>query len=248
MAVAGRECPLCEGGGTWIEVDGFPSGTFRECKCTEGGVLLAWPHRSVAEYEARYQGTYHDEEMVASGRQAFVARDTEYLAAAHARLTRLRVAYPGSRFLIDVGCGTGSLVALAPAFGLSAHGLEPNPAMVAWGSSQGRSMNIGTWRGPWVGMGKWDIACLFDVLEHLVEPEDALQLMHDQCHVLVVEMPEYLAPGGNWRRHAKELEHPVLYSRQAAEALFGRCGFVVDEFFRPLAGSLGKMCHYLRAK
>ena len=244
MVAAGQACPLCgsPGAPTGETVDGCP---LRAC-C---GVLLAWPHASVADYEGKYasqDAAYHDGEMRATGRQAFVGRDTEYLQTAIARLRLLRELYPRAQTLLDVGCGTGSLVANAGAFGFQAYGLEPCPVLVRWGQSMGRRVNEGGWEAV---RGQWDLILLLDVLEHLTEPLAALERLREATKTggaVVVEMPEYVAPGGEWQRHVKPREHPCLYSADAALALFARAGFRWDAITRPLGGTLAKIVFYLR--
>lgn len=241
--LAGRDCPLC--GRAGLETR-HGTATGRACAFGHAPVWLSWPWESVADYEGRYATNYHTDEMRESGRPAFVTRDTEYLGAAAARLRKLRELYPEARTLLDIGSGTGALVAQATALGWDACGLEPNPALVAWGRAMGRRVVTGTWRD---ANGQSDVVSLCDVFEHLTEPSAALLHLRE-CLTprgrIYLEMPEYLAPGGDWTRHHKPREHPCLYSVNAACQLFAECGLVWDGVERPLGGTLAKVAFYLR--
>lgn len=242
-APAGQVCPLCRATGVTVRHGDV---TGRACAAGHAPVWLSWPWESVEAYERRYETDYHTDEMLNSGRPAFVARDTEYLGTAAVRLRKLRELYPEARTLLDVGSGTGSLVAQAQAHGWDVCGLEPNPALAAWGRAMGRRVVAGTWRD---ANGQNDVVTLCDVFEHLTEPIAALEHLRECLTprgVLVVEMPEYLAPGGDWTRHHKPLEHPCLYSVNAACQLFTECGLVWDGVERPLGGTLAKVVFYLR--
>lgn len=250
--IAGKVCPLCGDEGRAIPED-HPCGGYgaRVCSCSRGSILLCWPFASGAEYLKQYfepDGGYHDRLMQETQRQPFVYRDAEFLGTAHARLRKLRGLYPDAKRLLDIGAGTGSLVAMAPVFGFEAAGIEPNPQIAAWASTLGRHLLIGGW-GSLAPVGEWDVITLYDVLEHLLEPLDALRHLAEclrEDGVLVVEMPEFLAPGGNWERHIKPHEHPCLYSFGAALELFQRAGFRWDCIDRPVGGTLGKITYYLR--
>lgn len=242
VAIVGQVCPLC--GGRGGPVEGLPS---REC-C---GILLSWQSwrwRSAKEYEAWYASTgaeYHDGEMRQTHRQPFVRRDTEYLITAASRLRKLREHYRDARTLLDVGAGTGAIVAQAGSWGFRATGIEPCPALVAWGQRMGRELTAGTWRDV---AGQWDIITLFDVFEHLTDPAGCLEHLRKCAGVLVIEMPEYRAPAGDWTRHYKPAEHLCLYSVEAAIELFRRSGLRWDCIDRPLGGSLAKVVYYLRGQ
>lgn len=241
--IAGKWCPRCGcEGKTLYEHEGVP---VREC-C---GILLAWAWESPEAYEAQYaseEAEYHSQSMLASGRQPFVMRDAEYLNTAIQRLRRIRQLYPNHHDLMDVGCGTGSLVAVAPSFGINAIGIEPSSLMVKWANRQGRMVRQGTWKD--VG-GPWAIITLFDVFEHLLDPQACLGHLRDcltPTGTMVLEMPEYNAPAGQWRRHQKNFEHPCIYSVNAAVAMFEAAGLRWDSIERPLGGTLAKMTFRLR--
>jgi SAM-dependent methyltransferase len=85
--------------------------------------------------------------------------------------------HPEARTLLDVGAATGLLVAEARRSGLEAVGVEPSAALVstARGINQADVLH-GVLPHPALNGRRFDLVCLVDVLEHVVNP---LQLLRD---------------------------------------------------------------------
>jgi SAM-dependent methyltransferase len=248
---AGHTCPLCGG-------EGYPVGqadgaTLRECACV-GRVLLSWPWQSEDDYASLYltPRVYHEEEQRREGQRPSVERDAEHLRASWARLSLIRQLVPEGTWL-DVGTGTGALVAQALAFGYDALGLEPSHELAAWARRQGRPVRQGGWTVAGLGpTGPWDVVSLIDVLEHLTRPVDALRHLRSLLvpgGLVVVEWPEWGCPqavsqGLRWK-HVRPRQHPYLCDDDAARALFRLAGFGVEAFWRPCRGALGKAVYCL---
>ena len=242
--VAGWECPLCGGNGR-PTLEFGSAARIRYCDC-EGDVILSFPFGSVEEYERQYEtGAYHEEEMLRSHRQVFVQRDAEYLQAALCRLDLIRQVIPEGR-LLDVGAGTGALVAQAQATGYQAVGWEPSRPMVKWAQAQGRPLQAGGWQQV---QGMWEVITLCDVLEHLTSPRDCLDHLRNSLApegLLYVEFPE--VGGDGWERHIKPREHLFLLSDAAAQYLFAKSGFRINALWRPLRGRIGKIAYFLEKR
>lgn len=252
---AGLLCPLCGGTGAYCTThDGY---RLRECWANSegmvhGAVLLSWPWQSEGEYEAWYRegDEYHVKEAKAIDAGDFWHRDTEYLTANVRRLSFIKssVEIPWQPRVIDVGCGTGSMVAMASAlWEAAAAGLEPNRIMKDKARALGREVCEGGWTN---AGGKWDLIFLCDVLEHLTRPAQCLEYL--ACNLaddgyLYIEMPEHdFSRGAITAKHIKPRQHICLYSMKAAETLYAECGLVPVAMQRPLGGTLGKMAHILR--
>lgn len=239
-------CPLCE--------HTISSGTV-ECNSSHPKVRLTWLHESREAYEQMYSEgeRYHRDEQLREGQKAFWERDGEHLGASHARLKFLEAVIGPlqGRTLLDIGAGTGAFASLARyAYGMEAEGIEPNRAAVVQGKSLGRPVEVGSWESV---TGRWDIVTLHDVFEHLLEPIRCIEVLKGCLSakgVLLIEMPELYGPmheaqGENFK-HLRPRQHPILYTREAAEELYTRAGLQVMAFHRPLLASIGKMTHILK--
>lgn len=242
--IAGELCPLCSSRGLQIgEKDGIPLRL-----CCHCNILLAWAWPDESAYERQYSDPedYHVREQIANGQKPFAERDKEHCTAACARLHTLESLYPlPGRTLVDVGAGTGAFVDMASQYhGVKAHGFEPCGTLVASARKAGRDMHVGGWQDV---AGEVDFITLFDVFEHITRPHEALD--HFYQHLandsrLVIEMPEWDSPqmnasGLGWK-HIRPRQHVALYSDSAFRDLLARHGFVLDAFYRPVSGSLGK--------
>jgi 2-polyprenyl-3-methyl-5-hydroxy-6-metoxy-1,4-benzoquinol methylase len=98
---------------------------------------------------------------------------------------------PRARTLLDIGAGTGLLVAEARARGLDAQGIEPSRWCVATAAAMNQvDLLCGTseeWRHQ---LGRYDIVTLVDVIEHTTDPlgmlRDAARLLTPGGALLVV--------------------------------------------------------------
>lgn len=146
---------------------------------------------------------------------------------------------PACGHALEIGCGHGAFLhALretgferATGLELSAHAIESAPEPLRPHILQ-EPMRPGLFEP-----GSLSLVCGFQVLDHLLEPNECLAA----CR-------EALAPGGAmfWICHDAgapvskilgrrspivDIEHPVLYSRQTVRRLFERNGFAVKEVF-----------------
>ena len=94
-----------------------------------------------------------------------------------------QVVAPGR--LLDVGCWTGSFVAAAVARGWDASGVDPSAWAVAHAQHLGLDVRQGSIEDLNVEPGSLAAASMCDVLEHLLDPGAALDVLHDA-----------IAPGG----------------------------------------------------
>lgn len=227
-------CPLCS--------KPAPRGQSK-CNSSHPTVALSWEHDSVEMYEGWYTSdSYHNEQYKQNRGETCLDLYEEAKRAAYARWGVIGAVLNDGRCkrVMDIGAGNMAAVHVAQAEGHTAHGIDPHP------------LRKDCWQGSWRDVsGPYDIITMFDVLEHLVHPYQALCHLRDclaPSGILVVEMPELNAPNENWRRHIKPQEHICLYSKEGAEFLYDMAGFEVIGFYRPVRGSLGKMSHLLKEK
>lgn len=142
-------------------------------------------------------------------------------------------AHPAARSLLDVGAGTGLLVAEAARTGLRAVGVEPSRALVHSGmNAYNISMVDGVFPHPDLEGERFDLVFLVDVIEHVAEPLRLLRACADalgEGGVLVVVTPDRgsLAARALGRRwwHLR-LAHVGYFDRSSLARAVDACGLV----------------------
>lgn len=99
-------------------------------------------------------------------------------------LSLARKARPGARTLLDVGAGTGLLVAEAARAGLDAIGVEPSRSFTQVARRHGATVLQGVLPHPAFSDRRFDVVCLIDVIEHVADP---LMLLRDCQRALTPE-------------------------------------------------------------
>jgi 2-polyprenyl-3-methyl-5-hydroxy-6-metoxy-1,4-benzoquinol methylase len=178
-------CDLCGGAGskTFLEMRdplyGVP-GLFRIVECSSCGFMFTNPRPKREYLDGLYETYYGDHES------RFPAKDRP-LRSVMVRSLLLRQAY--HRFLgnylgtvlrkargrvLDVGCGSGSMLKEMEAFGLEAYGVEPNPMAVQACLNKGLRVAEGTLENVQYPAGYFDTIILWHVLEHVPSPRSTL--------------------------------------------------------------------------
>lgn len=160
----------------------------------------------------------------------------------HARVRRLMHMAPSARTLLDAGCGPGFFVQAAQACHLEAAGLEVSPFAAAYGRKE---LGLPITHGPLDAEhldrldARYDLVTLWDVIEHLPDPVEAVGLLAGK-----------LAPGGvlalstgdvrslaarlcGRRWHLYNLpEHLWFFTDESLRILLNRAGLVVESVRR----------------
>ncbi len=79
----------------------------------------------------------------------------------------------GARIL-DIGTAGGAFLDAATQFGYNAYGMEPSEHLVELGKARGLQIEQGTIDSHKFELGSFDLICMWDVIEHLVNPKAAL--------------------------------------------------------------------------
>jgi 2-polyprenyl-3-methyl-5-hydroxy-6-metoxy-1,4-benzoquinol methylase len=104
---------------------------------------------------------------------------------------------PGASVL-DIGCAGGAFLEAARHFGYDAVGLEPSRFLVEQGRARGLNLHQGTIDQHALPEGAFDMVCLWDVIEHLADPGEALRRIRPLLKpggVLLVNYPDI----GTWQ-------------------------------------------------
>ncbi len=186
---------------------------------------------------------YVDDYLLGQGRQAtpfgihfdlLDPRFQEYLhRVANDRMTAIEVV-AGTGSLLDVGCGTGEVLAAAQERGWDATGVEPIAKEAAFARDE-RGVNVmtSTLEDSGLSMHAFDVVSAFHVLEHMPHPTDFLRSIARWAkpggHV-VIEVPNFGGRArlrseqfGGWR-HLRPLEHINHFTPTTLQETFRRAG------------------------
>ena len=101
------------------------------------------------------------------------------------RIAALLVQPPGEIHLLDVGCSSGAFLHAAVKLGFRAEGVEPALQAAATAQAAGLKVHQGLLQEAGYADGQFDAITLFEVIEHLQQPQDLLK-----------ECRRILRPGG----------------------------------------------------
>lgn len=197
-ALPGRACPACAtpaGRFLFSSYDGYP---FHEC--VECGSWFVPKHVDQSLFDRFFDRcpdarslaeTMADDRGVASRQQGDIERIGPQLDEV---LSLLRSAQAPIDGYLDVGCGVGHSLEAAAERGLSAVGLEVDPACIELARSRG--LDVHPTPGAFTTR-RFSLVSLWETLEHLAQPravlEQAHQLLNDRG-LLVLTTPNLNSP------------------------------------------------------
>jgi 2-polyprenyl-3-methyl-5-hydroxy-6-metoxy-1,4-benzoquinol methylase len=140
---------------------------------------------------------------------------------------------PDGRPLLDVGCYTGVFVEIADRHGWEAWGVEPSRWAVQHARSRGLCVEQGTLITANLPGTYFSVVTLWDVIEHLASPREALRQTHHLLkpgglvviHTIDIESPFARLMGRRWP-WLMEM-HIYYFSRQTLCTMLEQCGFQV---------------------
>jgi len=161
-------CPHCGAAGAtllWPMPDRLQvfAGDFSLVRCRACGLLRTSPRPAWSELSAAYAaGRYHMPEDVGGSAIKSLAR----------RITALS---PQPGRALDVGCGTGELLAALRQDGWAVQGVEPDATLARQAREEsGLDVFVGDLAAAAFPDGHFDLVVLWHVLEHLPEPRATL--------------------------------------------------------------------------
>ncbi len=164
----------------------------------------------------------------------YYLRTLELDARAFAKRLELIERHCEERRLLDIGCGPGTFLKVAAQRGWKGRGIEVNATSVASCRSQGVEALCGTFPHPELAGERFDAIVLNDVIEHLVDPRQALQSIHTMLRpngVLFLSTPDAGALVARWSGaswvHLKPIEHLLYFERRSLNNLLRETGFEV---------------------
>jgi SAM-dependent methyltransferase len=236
-----RSCLVC--GSTTAEPVGVRDGLSLH-RCGSCGFIFPNPRIAEDQLGALYGAKYWDEHQRVNGLAAIRDR---MLFDYHFALTRLFMikAFRSSGRFLDIGCAAGALVRRAQEFGYKSCGLEIDPQITAVGREffgikifTGRIETVRLWRR------SFDIVTMYDVFEHLYDPDRALRRVHDilaRRGLLVIET--FHTDCADFERSplqhpdCKPLEHVGMYRDEHIDQILTRNKFTIIETRYPQGAS-----------
>jgi SAM-dependent methyltransferase len=207
-------CPACRGPLRDWRPDIY---VCRECGTSSRKELAARPTK-VSPYECYYDSVPELSPLTVKRLDAW---------------TRSLLAYKKTGRLLEVGCGVGHFLASANAAGFEAWGTEISASGLARLRERGFRVLNGALPSLSLPSGHFDAVVLFEVLEHLEDPQaylaESRRVLRDGG-VLLLTTPNFASLsrrllGDRWR--VVDPEHLVLFTRRGLRRALERAGFKV---------------------
>ena len=229
-------CYLCGGGesASFLKASGF-----RYVQCADCGLVYVNPR-----LRADLIGEFYKSESYNFMFQNLLIKNVDYRldVIASKKLATVKRYFPqGTPKLLDIGCGIGDFAHLATQEGWSAEAIEFSPKAAAFARERfGLSVHQKPMEECDFAAGQFDLATMWGVLEHLVEPRELLgQIRHYLAAdgLLALEVPsydcllvEYLkAQPEQADRIVDGWGHLMLFSVPTITRMLEEQGYVVEE-------------------
>ncbi len=165
-----RPCPTCGSKEATLELE---KDHMRIVRCTACDLVYVSPTFDEAHYKTVYRSAEYQDIVRDLGMSSHDYRVQRFGRERVEIMTRhLRAARPR---MLDVGCSTGFVVEAARERGWEAVGLDLNPSAVEYGKSRGLDLRTVALEDAGFEPASFDAVCLFDVLEHLIDPVRTLR-------------------------------------------------------------------------
>lgn len=165
-----RRCPTCGRADATLELE---KDHMRVVRCPGCDLVYVSPTFDDAHYDEVYRSAEYQDIVRDLGirsheyRVERFGRERVDIIARHVSEARPR--------MLDVGCSTGFVVEAARDRGWDAVGLDLNPSAIEHGCSRGLDLRNVALEDAGFEPASFDAVCLFDVLEHLIDPVRTLR-------------------------------------------------------------------------
>ena len=238
-------CPVCESSNqqlfcdSWVQ-ESDPAKLYGAASGIPGTQRLV----RCQDCEMIYESPRYDAKTIIQGYMASqeADHDSQYLMRVKSFYLTLKknsrhIPPPGAKVL-DIGTAGGAFLEAASKYGYEAYGMEPSADLVRRGKSRGLNIEQGTIEHHCFELKSFDMVCLWDVIEHLPNPREALveaKKLLKPDGILLINYPDIgtwqakIAGKRFWWILSVHLHH---FTRKSISEICNKTGFEAFHFQR----------------
>lgn len=240
-------CQLC---GSEDRTLKFQDGPVRVMTCRGCGLVYVTPRlQGQALLDVYGEGYWKSQNPKQRGYADYAREADLYLRTFEKRMALVGKHLPAKARILDVGCAAGYFLRVAQRHGHDVHGVEMSAAIAgqAVAALGAERVHIGTLDEAIAQKGhaphSFDLVTLWDVIEHVPEPQGLLRTIHGLVKPGGKLLLETQNVASRWARllgkswhHYKHDEHLYHFAPDTIRRLLGDCGFVVQQLGSAYAG------------
>lgn len=240
-------CQLC---GSAERAVKFVDEPYRVMTCRVCGLVYVTPRLTgQALLDVYDEGYWKSQDPKTRGYADYAREAALYLKTFRKRMALVRRHLPARGRILDVGCAAGYFLRVAQEHGHDVHGVEVSAAIAgeAVKALGAERIHIGTLedavRAKGHAPGSFDLVTLWDVIEHVPDPQSLLRTIRGLIRPGGKLLLETQNVASKWARllgrrwhHYKHDEHLYHFTPATATRLLADCGFAVESIGAALAG------------
>ena len=213
-------------------------------RCARCGLVFATPRATRDEIWSRYSATYFWDEYLPSHGIVDGKFELATFDAVHAAMLQLISSHVPRGRMLEVGTGAGFFLKAAERAGWEVAGIEVSTEAVGFARDQlGLDVRQGSAEEIQYADGSFDLAVLFEVIEHLLDPLRALRSVWRAVKPggqVILSTPNFNALsrrilGRQWAV-LSPAEHLYYFTEKSLARLLARAGFIDVRFERQYRG------------
>lgn len=199
-------------------------------ECVDCAVLHQKVELNLDEYKLFYKNEYHENYQKTLGRQSYSERYNHDVSVAKYRLDSKYKHLPKNCKILDIGSGNGAFIDYANFIGYKAEGID---------FIQHPNTHVGSVEDVLPTLNKYDVITLHDVLEHLVDPANILNIIKEKLNPsgqVIIDFPDYYKKSGI--HHWRPIQHLWYMNEKQLISFIESYGFITFNVEYPIPGKL----------